>query len=366
MKNIKKITSLFLVTAITFSGVSFTNTAKAATASLTETEPNDSFATANVINIPTAGTYEFNGSFLNNGNADYIKIEFSNAGKFNVSIKNITSPETKLSYEVYDSEFNSIDWEYGYPHAANSVYYIQPMETTIGSHWHDYSVTITEDESIAYEQEYNDTTTTANLLTENLVLTGCCGTSLDTDYYKLVIPNGYYAKISFGPTAEADLGTLYSGWTVDVITNTNSRSSQSSIMTDVTLNNTVGNTKNFYAGTHYVVVSRTAIGNGNPYHLSYKLYKYNAPKLSNLSIKNKIVTVKWKKDKTATGYQIQYSLKKNFKSSKSVSKKANTVGAKIKKLKKGKKYYIRIRSYKLIGKKKNYSNWSNVKTVKVK
>lgn len=83
-------------------------------------------------------------------------------------------------------------------------------------------------------------------------------------------------------------------------------------------------------------------------------------------------TVKWKKQtKEMSGYQIQYSTKKNFKSSvktKTITKKKTS--ANISKLKSKKKYYVRIRTYKTVkvnGKsKKIYSGWSKSKTVKVK
>ena len=47
-------------------------------------------------------------------------------------------------------------------------------------------------------------------------------------------------------------------------------------------------------------------------------------------------------------------------------KKAKTVSATIKKLKAGKKYYVRIRTYKVVKKKNYYSAWSKAKTVTVK
>lgn len=58
------------------------------------------------------------------------------------------------------------------------------------------------------------------------------------------------------------------------------------------------------------------------------------------------ITVKWKMNKKAEGYQIQYATKKDF----SDGRKVNVSGGKsvkktISKLKKNKKYYIRLRSY---------------------
>ena len=43
-----------------------------------------------------------------------------------------------------------------------------------------------------------------------------------------------------------------------------------------------------------------------------------------------------------------------------------TVSKKVTGLKGGKKYYVKIRTYKTIGKTKYYSPWSKVKTVKTK
>ena len=99
-------------------------------------------------------------------------------------------------------------------------------------------------------------------------------------------------------------------------------------------------------------------------------FKINPPKtsLKSLKAKSKSITVKWKKKKGITGYEIQYSTSKNFKKG---TKKVKVKSAKkttktISKLKSGKKYYVRIRTYKKVGKKTYYSKWSTKKTVKTK
>ncbi len=87
------------------------------------------------------------------------------------------------------------------------------------------------------------------------------------------------------------------------------------------------------------------------------------------SLKNsakKTVTVKWKKAGSGSGYEIQYGLKKNMKGAKTLTvKRLKTTSAKIKNLKKGKTYYVRIRVYKTVKNRKIYSKWSAVKKVKV-
>ena len=80
----------------------------------------------------------------------------------------------------------------------------------------------------------------------------------------------------------------------------------------------------------------------------------------------KKLTVSWKKAKNADGYQIQYSTNGSFKKVKSLNCSKKTSKTTIKKLKSGKKYYIRIRAYKKVNGRKYYGNWSKIKSVKVK
>ena len=101
--------------------------------------------------------------------------------------------------------------------------------------------------------------------------------------------------------------------------------------------------------------------------LSFQI-KPKGTSLKKLTKGKKSFTATWTKQATqTTGYQIQYGLKKNFKGAKTVTVKKNkTTKTTVKKLKAKKKYYVRIRTYKQIGKTKYYSAWSKVKTVKTK
>ena len=83
--------------------------------------------------------------------------------------------------------------------------------------------------------------------------------------------------------------------------------------------------------------------------------------LSAKNIKGKKIKAAWKADKNASGYQIVYSLKKNFKNSKVVTIKSNkTTRMVIKKLKKGRTYYVRIRAYKTSKGRKIYGAYSKI------
>ncbi|MBO5372911.1 MAG: fibronectin type III domain-containing protein [Lachnospiraceae bacterium] len=86
-----------------------------------------------------------------------------------------------------------------------------------------------------------------------------------------------------------------------------------------------------------------------------------------VSAKKKTLTVKWKKDKTVTGYQIEYSTKKNFKNSIKVNvPKSKKTSVKIKNLKSKKRYYVRVAAYTVIDGHKYYGAYSKVKKVKVR
>ncbi|WP_197029488.1 CAP domain-containing protein [Butyrivibrio sp. AE3004] len=80
----------------------------------------------------------------------------------------------------------------------------------------------------------------------------------------------------------------------------------------------------------------------------------------------KSFSVNWYSNSKADGYEIQYATNKKFTGSKIKTCKASKSSLKIKKLKSGKKYYVRIRSFKKTGDKKLYSTWSKIKKVKVK
>ena len=90
-------------------------------------------------------------------------------------------------------------------------------------------------------------------------------------------------------------------------------------------------------------------------------------KIKGLVVKNqKKLKVKatWKKLTNVFGYQIQYAPNKKFKKAKSKTVKSSSVT--LKKLKKKKTYFVRVRAYKLANGKKVYGKWSSVKKVKIK
>ena len=116
----------------------------------------------------------------------------------------------------------------------------------------------------------------------------------------------------------------------------------------------------------------TITGIGNYTGVTKATYKINPKGTSLKKAKRakKAITVKWKKQSAKmaksriTGYQIQLATDKKFaKNKKTVTVKGyKKTAKKVKKLKGGKKYYVRVRTYKIVKGKKYYSTWSKAKS----
>lgn len=123
-------------------------------------------------------------------------------------------------------------------------------------------------------------------------------------------------------------------------------------------------------GTGKATITVTAKATSTYSKCVKKITVYGVPKkpeMKKLTAGKKKFTVQWKKDKKADGYQVQYSTDKKFKKNvKSVNVSKKNTKATVKKLKKGKTYRVRMRSYKKINGKKYYSGWGKVKSVKVR
>ncbi len=115
----------------------------------------------------------------------------------------------------------------------------------------------------------------------------------------------------------------------------------------------------------------TIVFKGNYTGAKAVTFKINPPKTSLTKTKNgkKDFTVYWKKQaKQTTGYQIQYSTNSQFKKgNKAVTvSKTETTSKKVTGLKRKTTYYVRIRTFKKIGKTTFYSGWSAAKKAKTK
>ena len=118
-------------------------------------------------------------------------------------------------------------------------------------------------------------------------------------------------------------------------------------------------------GTKYTYMVRAYKGSGQNACSGKVIYRLTAPAKPEVkNSKGKKITVKWKKNTSASGYQVKFvngskSRTKTFSGQKSVKK---TVSG----FQKGKTYKVYVRSYKKVSNKKYYSAWSAARSVKVK
>ena len=112
----------------------------------------------------------------------------------------------------------------------------------------------------------------------------------------------------------------------------------------------------------------TVIPKNGSFHYLYEFtIKPKGTKITSVKANNQSIDVKWKKQsKQTSGYIIEYSTYKDFRSykTKTISGTSKT-HAKISSLGYGKKYYVRVRTYKKYGIYKYYSNVSSIKSVTV-
>ncbi|MBQ6371145.1 MAG: hypothetical protein IJJ21_06155, partial [Firmicutes bacterium] len=97
-------------------------------------------------------------------------------------------------------------------------------------------------------------------------------------------------------------------------------------------------------------------------------YRYmSAVPLKTAKAGQKCINVTWKKDRKASGYQIQISLKKSMKGAKTITVMGKTkTKYKIKGLKSGKKYYVKVRPIKTKSSKKYLGILTKTKAARVK
>ena len=121
-------------------------------------------------------------------------------------------------------------------------------------------------------------------------------------------------------------------------------------------------------GIATITVKATASGyNAKTLKVTVKVSPSKASAPSLKTLRGRKLKVSWKKDRRATGYQVQYCTSKAFKKGvKTITiSKNKTLTKTIPKLTKGKRYYVRVRAYKSVKVNKKtqklYGAWSSVK-----
>lgn len=121
-----------------------------------------------------------------------------------------------------------------------------------------------------------------------------------------------------------------------------------------------------YADGEDVTRLATEAANGTTVTL-YAQWKLNAPKIKNVKTPTPdTLKVNYSKINKASGYEIQYGTKSNFKKAAKVTAKKGTSSQELTEIIPGKTCYVRMRSYYKSSSGKIYSDWSNTRKVKAK
>ena len=122
-------------------------------------------------------------------------------------------------------------------------------------------------------------------------------------------------------------------------------------------------------GNYKLTISMTGDYEGTQ-KLEYSIYPQNT-EFTSYSSKVSEITVRWKEQKKADGYEIEYSVNKDLSDAVSVEKGSNNTSLELKDLPQNSIYYFRIRTFIKNNGKKIFSDWSEpfktaVKKIEIK
>ena len=346
------------------------------------TSANESFNESNnsrtIASRPSFGT-RVNGQLADNDEIDYYRYDLSSAGRVSLTL-NSAMPRVWIRME---NAAGDIIWGSESPKEGSTQYNIDVTAGTYyisieqySSYTGNYNYTAAFSSAGESFAEPNDSPTNAAVPVFGSTVRGQIASNDDTDVYKYAFSSQKKIALRFNNNMERARIYLTDASGERVWGSESPKAGSTVYNIDVS------------AGTYYFYVEQYSNYTGT---YSFVLGDYIQSQQSNSNkstgstatpkktqiaeIRSKggrKIVVSWKTKTGVSGYQIQCSLKRNFKKGvktytvKGASKSFKT----IKKLKVKKKYFVRVRSFtktNVNGKKKKiFSKWSKVKKVKVK
>lgn len=336
-----------------------------------ESEWNDNFETADSINVGTI----VSGSIMEEDDNDYYKFTIPQAGYVSINFNHdLVDSEDKLwSIRLYNAQYEELVYRTstgkelmsGLPKIGleEGIYYVRIALQPYNWSSAPYNFTVNYTAANNWETEWNDNFETADLITVGTAVNGSTMEGDDKDYYRFRLNSSGALTVEFNHEKVNTTGTC---WTIRIynsqyqeITNRVVAGNESK----VTVN--VGKVS---AGTYYIQVTSAYYYYDGKY--SVKVVKGKPAKTSISKITSpskKKVKIVWKKVSGVKGYEIYRATSKKAKYKKIATvKSGKTVSYTDKKLKSKKRYYYKVRAYKVSNGKKVYGDYSAVKSVKVK
>jgi len=349
--------------------------------SMWEYESNDTYKLSN--SIAVNDTYY--GTLWKVKDKDWYTVDVTNKGYFQINLDTESGSDDVNSgwlVTVYDkdrnviktfsnikSRFTSIKLPF-----ATGTYYItveaSNMLTSFAPVDCIYELAVLNTADSMWECEYNDSLGSANKITINSskYYNGHLYTFTDKDYYYFNTTKKGKIKLYLKPSNDTTLSYSVKGWNVSIY---NSEEERVAIIENVT----ALKTKEIVLskGTYYIKVeandkSEYEAPTDYTYSLKVKFVKTpTATKITKITTKNKSATIKWSKKDSASGYIIYRATSKNGKYKKVATIKGKSkTSYKNKGLKKGKKYYYKVKTYRSYSGVTAYASISKYKSIKVK
>ncbi len=337
---------------------------------------NDSFVTATNISVNTSIT----DNLTYGADSNYYKFFIPRNGKIVINFSHIELEYNHKEWviELYDGNRNKLMYidawgshaldksvEYGLP---AGTYYVM-VEAYNSYEYEDVNYQLRINYSVAdnWETEDNYGFTIADPLLINKTIYGNIDNGSDCDFYKVALSKNGYVTMEFNHPI---LETQNNRWRIRLFD-----SSRNELEEVYSAGYETCKKIDFgylTKGSYYIrVEAQDALMDVfDPATYNLKVV-YTTPKASISSAKStssKKMTVKWKKLKAVSGYEIITATDKKFKKNKKIttvngSKKVKTT---IKKLKRKKTYYVKMRGYITVDGQKYYGPYSKAKKVKVK
>ena len=313
---------------------------------------------------------------------DWYTVDVTEKGYFQINLDIDDSSNGNIGdgwkITVYDNEFEKIKSFDRIRDKFTSVklpfsvgqYYVKIEAWNTASSWAPtdsiYKLNVSNTADSSWESEYNNTFESADKMVVNSS-TNYKGTLYrysDMDYYYFNVASKGKSKIHIKLDEEK---STY-GWTVKIY------NSKGKVISNIKKVNTTQTKQiSINKGKYYIRVEAT--DKSEPWAPTDYIYGLNvsfvktpaATKITKITSKNKSAIVKWSKKSSATGYIVYRSTSKKGTYKKVATiKNKNTTSYKNKGLKKGKRYYYKVKTYRTYNGVTAYANLSSYKSIRVK
>ena len=278
-----------------------------------EKEYNNTIDTASKIDSDV----EIQGLIMYDGDVDYYKYEMPDDGYVNLNIEGREDTEVCPEFEVYDENMVQLDHYYSkskvttkkYTYKKGEILYLKVyFRSGFGLSREGYKFTFNFVNSKEWENEGNDTASTARTLFNGVTVYGNCCIESDYDYYELNVKADSLVSMNFN---KMNASSDKADWYVTIINSSNKEVGY--IITEEGAKKTF----NLPKGKYYIVVSSylQKIGTiGIDYALTVSMQNISLSSVKCLSFSSTKTSIKakWKNKNKNAKYQIIVSDKKQY------------------------------------------------------